>query len=300
MVLLHPGAPPQPHDVWGAWSLEPLAVLGILVVSSLYVAGRISGRHRVSSRRDACFAAGVLVVAAAVLTPLDAMSSALASAHMVQHLLLVLVAAPLLALSAPGTTLMRGAPRGVRRSVGRARVRLRLTRRTTQLLRNPVLAWLLHLAALWFWHASVPYQAALDNEVVHDLEHATFLLTALLLWAVVVEAGRTGYTSPGLAVLLVFGTAMHNVFLSALLTFARTPWYPGYADSTEPWGLTQLADQQLAGAIMWVPGGLVYFGTAMTLLVLWLRSSEGGETVGRSQQPDQESDPQPDHEPVVS
>lgn len=287
MVSLHVGLPPQPHDIWGAWSLDPLALLGISLVSALYLGGRLAGRHRVSRRRDACFAAGVLTLAVAVLSPLDALSSALASAHMVQHLLLVIVAAPLLALSAPTTTLMRGAPRSVRRGVAGARVRLRLTRRTTQALWHPAPAWLLHLAALWFWHASGPYQAALDHAWVHNLEHATFLLTALLLWSVVVEAGRTGRTSPGLAVLLVFGTAMHNVFLSALLTFASTPWYPGYTGTTEPWGLTQLADQQLAGAIMWVPGGLVYFATAMTLVVLWLRSGEDNEQETRTERPRQ-------------
>lgn len=288
MIPLHPGQAPQPHDIWGAWSLEPAALLSISLVSALYLGGRLAGRHRVSRRRDVCFAAGIAALAAAVLTPLDALSSALASAHMVQHLLLVLVAAPLLALSAPSTTLMRGAPRAVRRGVGRARVRLRLTRRTTQALWHPAPAWLLHLAALWFWHATGPYQAALDNPLVHTLEHATFLLTALLLWSVVVESARTGRTSPGLAILLIFGTAMHNVFLSALLTFARTPWYPGYAGTTEAWGLTQLADQQLAGAIMWVPGGLVYFATAITLLVLWLHSGDD-----RDGQQGQEEGPEP-------
>lgn len=271
---LHAGLPPAPHDVWTAWAPDPVAAVALGVVTLLYAHGRLRTRRPVPASRDAAVAGGLVALLVALVSPLDAASASLASAHMVQHLLLVLVAAPLLVLGAPATTLTLGTPRPVRRTVGRLRASARLTRRTTDLARRPVPAVGLHVGVLWFWHAAGPYQAALDHGAVHALEHATFLGTALLLWGVVVDAARTGRTSPGLGVLLVFGVAMANVFLALLLTFATTPWYPGYAGTTEAWGLTQLMDQQLAGAIMWVPGGVVYAATALVLLVSWLRGSE--------------------------
>jgi putative membrane protein len=273
--IAHPGQPPQPHDLWSDWSLDPLVVMGITLVGTAYHIGRQRGRRRPRDAwRDRCFAAGLVAVAVALLSPLDQMSNTLASAHMVQHLLLVLVAAPLLAASTPSTALVRGTPAVVRRTIGRWRVRTGLTRRNTGLFRHPGAVWLLHVGSLWFWHASVPYDVALEHDLVHALEHATFLLTAVLFWGLVVYASRPGGLSPGFVVVLLFATAMQSVFLSALLTFAGTPWYSGYADTTHAWGLTPLADQQLAGVIMWIPGGVVYVVTALALIVAWIKQSE--------------------------
>jgi putative membrane protein len=210
----------------------------------------------------------------ALLSPLDALSSALASTHMVQHMLLVLVAAPLLALSAPSSTILRGSPLAVRRANGRWRRRLRLTHGNLRPLRHPVAAWLLHVGVLWFWHAAVPYDAALDSAPLHILEHASFLATAVLFWHAVIGPRSPERVSKGLGVLLVFAMAMQSVVLSLLLTFARTPWYSGYAQTTAPWGLEPLADQQLAGVIMWIPAGAVYLLTALALLVAWVRATE--------------------------
>jgi putative membrane protein len=231
------------------------------------------GRHRATY-----FWLGLAAIAVALVSPLDAAASALASAHMVQHLLLTLVAAPLLALSRPGATLLRGGPRRVRRAVGRWRGRLQLTPRRLARLGHPVLLWLCYVATLWFWHASVTYDAALASEPVHATSHLTYLLTGVLFWGLLVRSARDGDPSPGLGLLLAFGAAMQGVFLSALLTFAAEPWYAGYIGTTTPWGLDQLTDQQLAGAIMWLPGGLVYLGSALALFVAWLR--EGGVEAG--------------------
>jgi cytochrome c oxidase assembly factor CtaG len=134
--------------------------------------------------------------------------------------------------------------------------------------------WLLHVGTLWFWHAAVPYDAALDSELLHILEHATFLVTAWLFWRVVIGARGAGRVPNGAGVLLVFGMAMQSVFLSLLLTFARNPWYSGYAATTTPWGLEPLADQQLAGVIMWIPAGLVYLAAGLTLMAAWIQATE--------------------------
>jgi putative membrane protein len=277
-ILAHPGRPPAPHDLWGAWNLDPVLLLGFLLVAWAYRRGRTSGpRRELDGWRARCFAVALVALGVALLSPLDALSGALASAHMVQHLLLVLVAAPLLALSAPSSAILRGSPLAVRRASGRWRRRLGLTHRNLRALRHPAAVWLLHVVTLWFWHAAVPYDAALDNELLHVAEHASFLVTAVLFWQVVIGP-RVGDRVPnGVGVLLVFAMAMQSVFLSVLLTFARTPWYSGYAETTTPWGLEPLADQQLAGVIMWIPAGAVYLVAALALLVAWVRATEDQE-----------------------
>ena len=275
VVVAHAGQSLEPHDLWAAWNPDPLVIgaLGLLVWA--YRRGRIGGPRRDTDVwRARCFTGALAAIALALLSPLDALSGVLASAHMVQHVLLILVAAPLLALAAPSSALLRGTPIAVRQATGRWRHRLGLTHANLAPLRHPVGVWLLHVATLWIWHARVPYDAALANDVVHLVEHASFLVTALLFWRVVMGARGAGRVSQGLGVMLVFAMALQSVLLSVLLVFARTPWYGGYADTTRAWGFEQLADQQLAGAIMWVPAGFVYIAAGLALMAAWLRTAE--------------------------
>lgn len=276
VIVAHAGQPPAPHDVWGAWNPDLALIVGFLLAGWAYARGRSRDRRGPADIwRTRCFAAALVALGVALLSPLDALSSALASAHMVQHVLLVLVAAPLLALSAPSNTLLRGSPRVMRQILSRSRRRLGVTVRTFHFLRHPGTVWPLHVATLWFWHAAVPYDAALDHPLVHAIEHASFLVTGVLFWRVVIGPRSAIRVSPGLGVMLVFAMAMQSVFLSLLLTFARTPWYAGYAATTRLWRLEPLADQQLAGVIMWIPAGLVYLAAALTLLIAWIRGTEG-------------------------
>jgi putative membrane protein len=274
-MLAHPGQPPAPHDLWSAWDLHPVLLGGLLLAAWTYHRGQSRGPKRPADRwRARCFTAALVALGLALLSPLDGLSSALASAHMVQHLLLLVVAAPLLALSAPSSAILRGSPLAVRRASGRWRRRLGLTHGNLSVLRHPAAVWLLSVGMLWFWHAAAPYDAALDSEPLHLLEHVSFLVTAVLFWHVVVGVRGTARVSDGLGVLLVFAMAMQSVFLSVLLTFARTPWYSGYAATTAPWGLDPLTDQQLAGVLMWIPAGGIYLVVALALLVSWIRASE--------------------------
>jgi cytochrome c oxidase assembly factor CtaG len=269
-ILVEARPPLGPEGLPGAWNLDPVLITGLLLAVWAY---RRGGRA-VESWRVRCFAGGLTAIVVALVSPLEAMSGVLASAHMVQHVLLILVAAPLLALSAPSSALLRGTPPAVRRASGRWRRRLGLTHARLAGLRHPVTVWLLHVATLWFWHARVLYDAALTNEFIHIVEHVTFLATAVAFWHVVMGARGGGRVTPGLGVLLVFGMAVQSVLLSVLLVFARTPWYAGYATTTDAWGLDQLADQQLAGAIMWVPAGFIYVVAGVTLMATWLRAVE--------------------------
>jgi putative membrane protein len=275
-VLAHTGQALAPHDLWGAWNLDPVLLVGLAAAGWAYRRG--VSRRRSSPAltwRDRCFVAGLIALAVALVSPLDAVAGVLASAHMVQHVLLVLVAAPLLALSRPTPTLLRGSPPLVRQIAGPGhRELLRRGRSVLRSLRHPATAWLLHVGALWFWHAAGPYDAAVDNHVLHVLEHATFLVTGVLFWRVVITTRDVDRTPYGLGILLVFAMGMQSTFLSALLTFAREPWYSAYAVTTDAWGLDPLADQQLAGVVMWIPAGLVYVGAGLGLLVLWMRAGE--------------------------
>lgn len=274
MIAAHGGAAPGPDDIWRAWHLDPLIIVALVAALWMYRRGRRRGRDSAAARRQQRrFVVAIAMVGVALVSPVDALSGSLASAHMVQHILLVLVAAPLLAASAPGIALLRASPAIVRRSVANWYARFAVTRRISALLREPLVVWLLHVLTLWLWHAAFLYDAALTHDATHALEHAMFLVTGVMFWRVLI--GRAAdRVSPGLGVLLVFGMAMQSVFLAALLTFARTPWYSGYQRTTAPWGLQPLADQQLAGVIMWIPAGVVYLAIALTLVVTWVGAPE--------------------------
>jgi cytochrome c oxidase assembly factor CtaG len=193
---------------------------------------------------------------------------------MVQHILLVLVAAPLVALGAPGAAIVRGAPAVARRTLARWRRPLGSVRAASRRLGTPIPAWLLHVGTLWFWHAALPYDAAVENDAVHAVSHVTLIFTAIVFWRAVLPPLATFRAPTGVGILLVFAMGLQSVFLSALLTFATTPWYAAYAETTEAWGLTTLEDQQIAGAIMWVPASLIYASAGLALVVAWIRSAE--------------------------
>lgn len=275
MVVAHGGRPVAPHDLWTAWNLDVGLVALLVVALWAYHRGTTGrGADPAGRRRRRAFLGAIAVAAVAVVSPLEALAGVLASGHMVQHILLVLVVAPLAALSAPAGAVVRSLPVPVRQAMGRWRRGLGAVRPALGAAAHPAGAWLLHVAALWFWHASVPYDLALDHEVVHAAEHATFVVTGYLFWRVVIGPRPSVRVSPGLGVLLVFTMALQSVFLSALLTFASGPWYGYAAAAMAGWGLDPLTDQQLAGLIMWVPAGVVYLGAALALLATWVRSSE--------------------------
>lgn len=271
-LYLHPGQPVAPHDLWTAWNLDPLTLAGMGTLVWLYSRG---SRRRLNRR---WFVIALAALAIALISPLEALSGALASAHMVQHLLLILVAAPALVRSSAGEGVLAGLPSPVRKRFGAARLALGLTPARIRLLANPVLIWLLHAAALLFWHAGGPYQAALVSTPLHYLEHATFLLTALWFWQLVLLTRHRSADWPGVGLLMVFALALQSVGLALLMTFAESPWYPAYENSAAAFGFTALADQHLAGVIMWVPAGFVYTAVGLGRLWRWLAAIERGSS----------------------
>ncbi|HEX6615886.1 MAG TPA: cytochrome c oxidase assembly protein [Gemmatimonadales bacterium] len=279
-MILHPGVPPAPHDLWTAWSWDPGIVLPLLAAGWLYAAGlralwHAAGRGRgVRGRDAAAFALGWLTLVVALVSPLHRLGEALFSAHMIQHELLMAVAAPLLVLGRPLVPFVWALSPAARRAVGRW-TGAPAARSTWAVVTHPLTAWGLHAVAIWIWHLPSLYDASVRSELVHALQHASFLGTGLLFWWSVLGASRRGRVRAPWAVLSLFGTALHTTILGALLTFSTRVWYPVYGATTAAWGLTPLEDQQLAGLIMWVPAGLVYLAAALALLASWLGEPEG-------------------------
>ena len=276
----HEGEPLAPHDLWGAWNRNPAIWLGIFLVGWFYGRGVLAlwekaGTGRGTARwQAAAFTGGLLVLVLALVSPLDALSGALFSAHMLQHLLLMLVAAPLLTLGTPPAALAWSVPGSWRVGLGRWWHNQAFVRTGWRALRHPLVVWILHAAALLVWHLPAYYQAALQSEFLHLLEHASFLGTALLFWWILVQINAHSHFSFGIGILYVFSMAMYSGILGALITFSRQAWYPIYAASTTTWGLTPLEDQQLAGVLMWVPANFIYLIATLLLLKAWLTAME--------------------------
>jgi len=254
-----------PAGLWGAWPFDPLVVLALVSAIVAYARGYHRRRWR-SAARAASFACGILALAVALLTPLDGAADALFSAHMTQHLVLVVVAAPLLVVGRPVTTVMLGLPAGARRTGARLRGAFTVSG-LAGALRKPVVAWTALTISLWGWHTPLLYTAALENDAIHAIEHVSFLLTSMVAWSVALS-GRpaTALGALGRALFLV-ATALQGALLGALLLFARTPLYPVHGRGPWLWGLTPLEDQQLAGALMWIPPSVVYLAVAVGILV---------------------------------
>lgn len=260
-LLAHSGVV-HAAQVWNA-----LTAVSLLVILAVYAFGLRSfwgtegGRHAIKRWQAAAFVLGWAAAAVALLGPLDRWSDVLFSAHMAQHELLMLIAAPLMVLGRPFLTLLRIAP-GIARFA-------RLGDRVT----GPVTVLILHAVVLWMWHIPALFEAALHDETVHVIQHLGFFVTAALFWYALIH-GRYGRLGYGVGVLYVFATAMHTQILGALLTFGTRVWYPTHAARTAAAGVNAIEDQQLAGVVMWIPFGVVFLFVGLALFAAWLGEAE--------------------------
>ena len=259
--------------------LEP-PVVGVAVAATLYVlggrGGPVGGREHSERRwRTLLFGAGLATVVVATSGPMDRLSNSLFSMHMVQHVLLLEVAAPLIVLSRPWHRLWRPLSLPTRRAVAGGVARgawAAPLRWTGRWLVVPLVAFVLMNGVFVLWHVPAFYDAALAHPVLHDLEHATFFFTALLLWAHLLGCGpfRTRLTLPWRAAYAV-GAILVGWGLAVVIATAPTPLYSHYANlATRPWGLSALADQQLAAGVMWVPGSVPWTVIALVCVYGWL------------------------------
>jgi putative membrane protein len=277
VAAAHTGLALAPHDLWHAWSWEPLVVVGLSVSAWLYVRGLMRLWSNgvgvgIRSWEAVAFGAGWIALFVALVSPLHALGGVLFSAHMVQHELLIAVCAPLLVLGRPLIPFLFALPVSTRRRLG-SWAKTGSVAGSWHVLTLPSVAFSVHAIALWAWHLPGPYQSTLHSEVMHTLQHCSFLFSALLFWWTIfkIRGSDLGY---GGAVFYLFGTGLQTGALGALLTFAPTLWYPAYAATTGPWGLNPLEDQQLGGLIMWIPGSIPYLIAGLAMFARWLSESE--------------------------
>lgn len=260
------------------WTLDAWVTGPLLVSLAWFGIGYVRLRHRSTAGAAHAgsarwFLCGWLVLALALVTPLHEAGERSFAAHMLEHELLMLVAAPLLVLSRPIGIGLWAFPQRVRRALARFGHGIGGAWRACT---APVTATLLQAVALWLWHAPRLFDLALARPGWHVVQHLSFLVTALLFWWAVLH-GRSGERKIGVAVGCLFFTATVSGALGALMAFSSSPWYAAYAaHGMNPYGLTPAEDQQLAGLLMWIPGGLVHALAGLALLGRRLRVPREG------------------------
>ena len=260
------------HEHGIGWTFDASVTVPLLLAAALYGLGlwRLharSGRGRPGlARRARLYALGWLTLAGALVSPLHEAGERSFTFHMIEHELLMLPAALLLVAARPGPVLLWGLPRLLRQSVG-AVARFSLWHR----LSEPITATGIQALIIWLWHMPGPFDLALRHEGWHVVQHLCFVFGALLFWWAMLHR-----TSEALAAVCLFATSMIGGALGALMALSTSPWYSAYsAMGMTPFGLSPEQDQQLAGLIMWIPGGLFHLGAALWFLGRWL-SGKGG------------------------
>ena len=276
-AMAHGGEAPAPSfpGVLLAWRFEPIVLAGLAIaaIGWLILARRVAARHPDHPHpawRGAAFFGGLAALALALMSPIEAYEGSLFSVHMLQHMLLELVAAPLLLLGAPATLALRAASPSVR-----GRLLAVLHSRVVTVLSFPLLAWVLFAAVNWGWHFSSLYDQALENVWLHDLQHVTFLGAALLFWWPVIGADPARWRLPHPVRLFYLFLAMpQNSFLGIALMSAPTALYPHYLTNVRDWGPTPAVDQSVGGMLMWVGGDVVFLLAMGFVVAAWVRHED--------------------------
>ncbi|MGD9614559.1 MAG: cytochrome c oxidase assembly protein [Alphaproteobacteria bacterium] len=245
------GTAPLPQDLIGRWNLDPVLLVAMAAAAALHLLALFqSGEFR---RKEWFFAAGWLLLSALFISPLCALSSALFSVRVAHHVILIALIAPIFLLSLPdrwrALPFRSGAP--------------------------AVFAFIIHTSVVWFWHAPSAYTFALSSDFAFWVMQLSLAGSALVLWLCVLSPG----VPLGSSMAVLLGSVMQMGLLGALITFAPRPLYPSHLLTTEPFGLSALADQQLAGLIMWVPAVVPYLAAALVLFGLRLARPDCPESV---------------------
>ena len=281
-VLAHgpvPVEPPTAASLLLGWTWQPIPTLAIAatVVWWLWAVRRVDSVHPhnpVPRRRTVAFLAGMLALAFALISGIERYDTSLFSVHMVQHVLLMLVAAPLLALAAPITLVLRLSSGETRRR----RLIPFLHSGPVRFLAHPIVAWVMFAVMMWATHFSPLFNASLEDPLIHDLEHMLFLTGALLFWwpAVALDPAPWRMSHPA-RIGYLFTQMTQNTFLAVVILNATAVLYPHYATLVRPWGMAALEDQRLAAGIMWIVGDAVFLTAILAVVAGWMRAEARNE-----------------------
>jgi putative membrane protein len=266
----------EPH-VWSRWTLDAWVILPLALSAGLYTTGvrrlwrRAGTGTGVRTWQVVAFALGWVALVLALVSPVHWLGERLFSVHMIEHEIVMAVAAPLLALARPVGAFLWALPQPWRQALGAA-AHTPAVAAAWRGLTDPLSATILHGAVIWAWHLPGVFELTLTSATVHRLQHVSFLATALLFWWALLRRPRREY---GVAALCVFGTMIHTGLLGALIVLAPRLLFPIQTGHAVEWGFTPAEDQQLAGLVMWVPAGVIYAMIALALVGVWVRSSSG-------------------------
>lgn len=264
-----------------SWDLriEVCLVLGLFGVIQFIGWWRLRQRSRkrfANVKRLLSYASGLIVLGIALMSPIDVLGGQLFYMHMIQHLLVVMVAPPLLLLANPFPIFLWSLPRGARRSVAGWFRHDSQLRHLLQQMTRPGLTWMVFVAVFLGWHDPHAYNLALRNGFVHDLEHITFFATALLFWWHVIAAGPRihGQFPVAARIAYVVSAIVPNMLVGVALAFASAPIYTYYTTIPRLWGVDVMYDQMMGGIIMWIPGSMMYIIAALILLARLFSAEE--------------------------
>ena len=261
----------QAHGAALPWTFDPWIIVPLAISACVYALGAGHLAERTDLRRrgweHACYLLGWLALAAALVSPLHWLGEHLFSFHMIEHEIVMAVAAPLLVLARPLGPLLWAFPKPARVALA-GLAQGNFWRAGWSALTRPFTATMLHGVAIWGWHVPAWFDAAVESDALHRLQHLSFLVTGLLFWWALVRRA-----TPGVAVGHLFVTMLHTGVLGALMALAPRVLYTVRTQYAADWGLTPLEDQQLAGLIMWVPAGTIYAGAALAFAARWIRRS---------------------------
>ena len=264
---------------WSTWSIDPELLAPVALAAFFYARGLARWRDRSrehASWRVVSYYAGLSVLVLAIESPIDRLGAHHFTFHMLQHELLLMVAAPLILLGAPTTPALLGMPRRLRLRAVRPLAKRRSVRQLYRLATHPAVAASMLTAMLWTWHLAPGwYDAALRDDVVHDVQHISYVVAGMLFWWGVIDPAPLRARMPyplRMVYLLVAGTPKH--LLAALLTFASGPLYDVYVAVEPMVGLTPEADQSIGGLIMWAPSQMMHLLAIAIVFFVWAHKSE--------------------------
>ena len=261
-----------------AWNVNPLPTLLLLLAANLYLTGLSRWErpsHPVKTWQRVCFFIGLFCLFIALQSPLDALAEHMLSFHQLQHLLLRMFGPILILLGAPLTPMLRGLPPWVLQRVVRPIVRNPSARRGYEILTNPVFTTVLFLSVLYLWQVPATHDAALRNGALHEFMHFTMLASGFLFWWLVVDPkphrSRLHY---GLRILYLGLIVIPNTLLGAAITFSGDLIYSAYGEVEQPFAISLKTDQEIGGAILWVPGDMMSVIVAGVVMTMWYQREE--------------------------